>query len=244
MLYKLGRKAVKRDSRQLMLRDYLTPALPAAPAVCDWTKGVVNWGMMLNDTLGDCTIAGCAHAVQVWTLNSAGVYAGMVTIPDSAIEQAYSAWDGYVPGDPSTDTGGVELDVLNDWRKNGFAGHNLMAFADPSVSNQMEIQQSIYLFGGLYIGFQVPSDINEAPGSTWDVSDAPIEGGHCVYIAGYDPEGLTVISWGSIYRMTWAFWQKYVDEAHALLSPDWLVNNVDPAGVNLVQLQADLAAIR
>jgi len=39
----------------------------AAAATCcrDWTKGITEWGMMMNDTLGDCTIAGVGHAVQV-----------------------------------------------------------------------------------------------------------------------------------------------------------------------------------
>lgn len=52
---KLGRKAVKTDSRTLKLAKY-TLALPAAPATCDWTKGITAWGAMLNDQLGDCLI--------------------------------------------------------------------------------------------------------------------------------------------------------------------------------------------
>ena len=55
---KLGRKAIKTDSRTLALGRYLTPAVPPPPAAADWTKGIARWGMMLNDTLGDCTIAG------------------------------------------------------------------------------------------------------------------------------------------------------------------------------------------
>src|SRR6516165_9791606 len=94
---KLGRKAVKTDSRTLMLGNYLAPTLPPPPAAYDQTKGVTGWGMMMNDTLGDCTIAGVGHAIQVWTVNGAGIQ----TVPDSTIEQFYSKWDGYVPGDPS-----------------------------------------------------------------------------------------------------------------------------------------------
>src|ERR1035438_8289552 len=79
---KLGRKAIKTDTRTLMLGDYLTPALPPPPAAADWTKGQTSWGMMMNDTLGDCTIAGVGHAVQVWTANTSGI----VTVPDPTIE--------------------------------------------------------------------------------------------------------------------------------------------------------------
>ena len=126
---KLGRKAIKTDSRTLALGRYLTPSLPPPPPAYDWTKGITAWGMMLNDTLGDCTIAGCGHAIQVWTANTGS----MVTVPDATIESYYEKWDGYVPGNPSTDNGGIELDVLNDWQKQGFAGNTLMAFADPKA---------------------------------------------------------------------------------------------------------------
>ena len=78
---KLGRKAIKTDSRTLAFGDYLTPGLPPPPPSADWTKGITSWGMMLNDTLGDCTIAGAAHAIQVWTANTGS----MVTVPDSTI---------------------------------------------------------------------------------------------------------------------------------------------------------------
>ena len=42
--------------------------------------------------------------------------------------------------------------------------------------------------------------------------------------------------------MTTAFWMEYCDEAHALLSKDWLDAKGSPAGFNLAQLQADLRA--
>src|SRR5580658_8869232 len=57
---KLGKKAPKIDSRTLRLAKYLT-AVPPPPASCDWTKGVTEWGMMLNDALGDCTCAAIGH---------------------------------------------------------------------------------------------------------------------------------------------------------------------------------------
>jgi hypothetical protein len=160
---KLGRKAIKTDSRTLAFGDYLTPALPPPPPAADWTKGIASWGMMLNSALGDCTIAGVGHAVQVWTANTGS----MVTVPDPTIESYYEQWDGYVPGNPGTDNGGVELDVLNDWQKTGFAGHALLAFADPEPSSLVEIQQSIALFGGVYIGLALP--LTAQTQEVWDV---------------------------------------------------------------------------
>ncbi len=98
---KLGRKAIKTDSRTLKLGKYLTPSLPTPPASADWTKGITSWGVMLNDTLGDCTIAGCGHAVQVWTANTGHE----VTLPNATIEKYYEKWDGYKsPANPQPTT--------------------------------------------------------------------------------------------------------------------------------------------
>jgi hypothetical protein len=242
---KLGRKAIKTDSRTLKLAKYLTPALPPPPPAKDWTNGITGWGMMLNDQLGDCTIAGAAHAVQVWTANSGKI----ATVPDATIEKTYEQWDGYVPGQPNTDNGGVELDVLNDWQKGGFAGHKLVAFADPQFTNLDQIRQSIALFGGVYIGLGLP--LTAQTQDVWDVvpkggakAKPNSWGGHCVFVPKYDQKTFTCITWGQLKTMTVAFWQKYCDEAHTLLGQDWLAKKVSPAGFNQAQLMADLAAIR
>jgi hypothetical protein len=242
----LGRKAVKTDTRTLMLARY-TAALPAPPPTCDWTNGITDFGVMLNQTLGDCTIAGCGHAIQISGLNSGYTYAGE-TLADGVIQEAYSTWDGYVPGDPSTDNGGVELDVLNNWRKSDLGGHHLLGFADPVVSNLAAVKQAISLFGGVYIGFNVPQSVMDSADDTtvlWDVTgDNTIIGGHAVYVPKYDADGtLTCISWGKLYRMSAAFWTQFVDEAHALLLATWIKNNKTPSGFDLAGMQADLAAI-
>jgi len=241
----LGRKAIRTDSRTLALADYLTPKLPPPPAAVDWTKGIASWGMMLNDKLGDCTIAGAAHAVQVWTANTTGI----VTVPDATVESYYEKWDGYVPSDPTTNRGGIELDVLNDWKKSDFAGHKLLAFADPKFSNLVEIRQSIALFGGVYIGIAMP--ITAQKQDVWDVvpkgganAKPGSWGGHCVYVPKYDAKGFTCITWGMQKTMTVAFWKKYCDEAHTLLCQDWITVKGSPSGFNQTQLMTDLGAIK
>lgn len=242
---KLGRKAIRTDTRTLMLARYLKPGLPAPPPACDWTKGITGWGMMLNDRLGDCTIAGVGHAVQVWTANNGGIK----TVSDNTIESYYEKWDGYVPTEPNTDNGGIELDVLTDWQKQGFAGHVLTAFADPQVSNLDEIRHSIAMFGGVYIGVALP--LTAQTQDVWDVvkgggakAKKGSWGGHCVFVPKYDKKGFTCITWGQPKTMTVAFWQAYVDEAHTLLGKDWLTSKGSVAGFNKKALLADLAAIR
>ena len=242
---RLGRKAVKTDSRTLMMASYLTPSLPPPPPAKDWTKGIANWGMMLNDKLGDCTIAGAAHAVQVWSANTGTE----VTVSDDTVQSYYQQWDGYVPGQPNTDNGGVELDVLNDWQKQGFADNKLLAFIDPKPSNLVQIRQSITLFGGVYIGLALP--LTAQSQDVWDVvktggakAKPGSWGGHCVFVPKYDQHGFTCITWGALKTMTLAFWKKYCDEAHPLLDQQWLTAKGSPDGFDQNQLLTDLNAIK
>ena len=242
-----GKKPARFDKRTLKFGSYLTPALPTPPPRVDWTRGFnIDWSMLLNDSLGDCTEAAKGHGLQVWGLCNGR----MVTVPDSTVLAAYEANAGYVPGDASTDQGENELDTLNAWRKNGFGGAALSAYAAIDPRTFAHVQQGIYLFGFAYIGFSVPQSAMDqnAAGETWDVigNDGGIQGGHAVIVPMYDARAnlLTCITWGQRQQLTWAFWQKYVTESYVLLSPAWLgKRGVDPSGFDLAALQADLAAV-
>jgi hypothetical protein len=131
---KLGKRPRRRDARTLKMARYLTTTLPAAPASVDYTRGIAYFGTMLNDQLGCCTIAAVGHAVQVWTVNALG---RELTVPDAAILNYYEKWDSYNPSDPTTDQGGVELDVLNNWRQQGFDGEPLDAFVAIGLGNSI-----------------------------------------------------------------------------------------------------------
>ena len=242
---KLGRRGVRRDARTLQLGKYIA-GLAAPPTSCDFTGGLTNFGMLLNDRLGCCTVSGAGHGTQVWSLN-ANVE---LTVTDAEVLAAYEAWCGYNPADPSTDNGGVELDVLNLWRKQGFAGAALNAYCAVDVSNQLLLQQAIATFGGLYIGFEVPNYIMDNVPQLWDApqpgQDTSIDGGHCVFVCGYrhDPtHGLVLkfISWGAVYEMTWGFWAQYGDESYALVNTAYIGPN-NP--IDMPALEADIANIQ
>ena len=201
---------------------------------------------MLNDNLGDCVEAAKGHAEQIWTLCNGR----MVTVPDSTILTNYEANAGYVPGDSSTDNGEVELDSLTAWRKAASGLAPLTAFAAINPQTLLHVQQGIFLFGLAFIGFQVPQSAMDqnAVGQTWDVvaKDGGIVGGHAVVIPMYDAPSntLTAITWGQRQKLTWAFWQRYVDEAYILLSPSWMnKGGFDPSGFDLATLQADLKSV-
>ena len=240
-MMKLGKLPAKFSPYALRMSKYVDTAY-VPPAFVDHTPyGFTNWGMMLNDQLGDCTIAACAHALQVFT-------GGKLTEPDKTVLRYYEQWCGYNPMQPWTDQGGVELDVLNFWQKQTFDGHVLQGFVQPQPQNWLHVAHSIAEFGGVYIGFQVPQSAMDqfSAGQVWDVvpDDGGIVGGHAVFCPAYhtlDPfvdkkTTITCITWGQKQKMTMDFWLKYCDESHTLLASAW-----EPAGVNLAGLRADLA---
>ena len=104
-------------------------------------------------------------------------------------------------------------------------------------------------FGGLYAGVALPVSAQRQTGWTWDVTSATPKdfgswGGHAIPIVAYDSAGLTCVTWGTLQKMTWAFWDAYVDEAYACLTPDWIAaDGKAPSGFDLASLQADLSLI-
>jgi hypothetical protein len=230
--------------------------IPPPPVAVDYTVGMPdNLGMMMNDTLGDCTCAAAYHALQVWTFNTQGAE-GMVTEPDSDVEKLYELACGYKPAQGGEGPGGNEQKVLTYLMKKGApagpAGKTrlkIAAFLEVDPRNTDDVKSTIANCGVAYIGFQVPQFLmpaNAAPPATWDVqsTDTNIIGGHAVVLAGYDANGARVISWGQYYTMTWAFFAQYVDETYAIADAMWInTKGTTPGGLTLAQLEAQMQAL-
>ena len=259
--FKLGRLARSHDKRIPMLHTLMTSAgIAPQPVVAsvDYTQGMPpNLGMMLNDTLGDCTCAAYYHAIQVWTYNALGVQQ-MATEPDIDVEELYEQACGYKPSHGGEGPGGNEQHVLTFILKKGApfgpAGqqrHRINAFVEVDVKNTDNIKRTINDCGVAYIGFNVPQYImppGQNPLPVWDVepaADNTIVGGHAVVLAGYNAAGARVISWGGYYTMTWAFFAKFVDEAYAIADPDWIsAKKTTPGGLSLQQLEQAMQALK
>jgi hypothetical protein len=145
--------------------------------------------------------------------------------------------------------------VLDYWRKTGFGGHQIMAYAQVDVSNMEQVRQALDLFGSVYIALELP-DFAVMEGEDWlkipwnlptksSGGTAPDDNnGHCVPLVGYDKHGFSTVTWGAGKSMNDAFFNAYCVEAYAAISPDWLnAQGQAPPGLNLSALQADLAQL-
>jgi hypothetical protein len=240
---KLGKLPVRVDVRTLRLARYVDrAALPAGPASLNLTAHVPDWPMYANDRLGDCTCAAAGHMIEAWTA-AAGSF---VEITGRSVVDAFEHVKVVDPG--TGEEGAVELDVLKYWRKTGIGDHRIGAFASVSLVDHGLVRAAAYLFGGLYLGLALPMTAQEQEVWDWTGSlTGPARpgswGGHAVDVVGYTDAGLEVVTWGALKELTWAFWDRYVDECYCILSPDFLRAGKSPNGFDLKALEADLALV-
>ena len=241
---RLGRLPVATDVRTLRLAQYVDrSALPPAPPEMDISRAVYEWPMYANDRIGDCTTAAAGHMIEAWTAAATGT---PVVVSERDVLVAF---DHVKQVDPFTgEEGAIELDVLRYWRKTGIGEHRVGAFARVSTADRELVRIAAYLFGGLYIGLALPltaqrQDAWDWTGSLTGPATPGSWGGHAVDVVAYDDTGLTIVTWGALKRMTWAFWDRYCDEAYCLISDDFLRNGRAPNGFDAAALRADLALV-
>jgi hypothetical protein len=240
--YRLGRQPNDPRKARLRLSSYLTAA-PAPPPVADWLSGVASWPMLGNDTIGDCTAAGAAHAAQAVNFYGQGKTAA-VSLADTIA--MYSAISGYTPKDPASDVGATLQDALGYWRKTGIGGNKISAFVQIDAADLATVRMCIATFGFVYAGMNFPGSAMDQfdAGKPWSVVRSSIDGGHCVPLGAYDARSFSCVTWGRQQSMTVDFYQRYVDETWACVDLDWLRSTgSSPAGLNVAALNADFLAL-
>ena len=232
---KLGRMPSRRDRRTLRLGNYIPSALPVQPAEVHWEKVVPadGWGVMGNDSFGNCVICCAAHIILSIHAAAMGDTKRISDDEVIALSRTMGALDGY-----------NILDRLNYWRKTGMWGHKIWAFASIDPHDHEAVKLAVNEFGAVDFGVNLPIAWRDS--STWETGNGRSYrpgswGGHSVPAVGYSADGLAVVSWGEVIPMTWLAWDEYVDEAYASILPDWLAKEgVTPSGIDLPRLRADL----
>jgi hypothetical protein len=125
------------------------------------------------------------------------------------------------------DTGLIVLDSLNLWRHKGWKVgkrvYRIQAFAEVDYKNHTQVRQGIFSDVGIGFGVQLPkaAQAQIQAGQPWDVTTGPNAkpgswGGHYVLVPGYTRKGPVCVTWGRKQQMTWAWLDKYCDEAYAI----------------------------
>jgi hypothetical protein len=242
MTYCFGKLPKKSDYRTLLFKNF-SEALPLPPPsfsnldrvyaalkVSDPTK---LFPMDGNDTKGDCTFAGRAHAITTFQ----GIIGKLNVMPSAAVVAAYLKWT------KGQDIGANELDLLTDWRKHSFGADKILGFASVQSHNHVHVQQAIQLFGGCYLGFQCQENViaDFEAHRPWTPGKLTNEG-HAVWAVDYDPDTVTVLTWGGVQKGTWPWWDECVDESYAILPPEAKNPSFAP-GFDIAKFEAALSAV-
>jgi len=248
-MLKLGKKPATYDRRDLQFLHYRIGPLPPRPAQFGHENliGADAWGMLGNDAVGDCVWAGADHETMLWTAEAGNP--ATFTAGDAIAD--YAAVTGYNPDDPSTDQGTDVRQALKYRQQTGVidaAGnrHKIGAYLALEPGNVDHLLEALYLFGAVGIGFQVPQSAMDQfnAGQPWSVVHGRQEilGGHYVPLVA-ERGNLVCVTWGRLQQMTVQFYEKYCDEAWAILSTEMLKGGVSPEGFDQTQLLADLARL-
>lgn len=168
-----------------------------------------------NDRYGDCTVAAAAHMI---TIHEA--FGGrQVIATESDVVKLYFKLGN------NRDNGLMLSTVLQAWRAGILGGYKIEASCNVNVNaaDLKQVKQAIQYMGSVYVGFltthdTVPQFQNKQP---WTVTGSRTEGGHCVVVTGYDDakQEFECLTWGGIQRASYAWWRQYVDECHAVVTP-------------------------
>lgn len=236
---KLGKLPAFHNPRLPKLAHYLKAGrLPEIPPLYAWEgiSKIKEFGMMANDTHGDCVVAGAAHYIQLAT-----ALKGTAWRPtNEQIVELYFKLTG------GSDSGLVEDTFLSYWQANGLWGHNLLGRVSINPQNLEEVHAAIYLFGAVMSGIELPAAAQHEP-SVWRGPNDAVGantpgswGGHCTLWPGYGRAGFAQITWGKILWMDNAFAHQYTSELYALVLEDWVKNGKSPNGFAKDELLADL----
>lgn len=229
-LPKLGKRPAIHDDRTIKMASLFKKRVKMPPLSYNFDEA--NKGcdtpMFLNDVLGDCVIAGRAHMTRRLELIEQG---SVINVSDDEVKRQYFSETG------GNDSGLNMLKSLKCWRKSGWIAakslYYIHAFASIATSNKVHIAKAIYHLSGVYAGFDLPVSAQKQIGSVWKVttgkdSVAGSWGGHCIYIYGYNKDGLECVTWGARQKMTWDWFNKYCDEAYGVVDSidKWMTNTV------------------
>lgn len=172
--------------------------------------------MLLNDRLGDCTIAAFLKLVAI-LLTIAGRPIPRDLLTDATALRLYEQWDGYVAGQQNTDQGGDPREVLKAGQKIGVDGVKVGMFAAVPTDDLAAIKAALRAHGALYSALYLPDDYDRM-GFRWIVQRGnkpdPNEG-HAVVVVMFGGK-FFALTWGGVATVSPSFLTGYFAQHFAV----------------------------
>lgn len=224
----LGKAQYVHDERSLMMAKFVLPAVHT-PERFDFDHDRYPFAnpMWGNDHYGDCVIATeSAHILRLQRIESRRT-------PKVFSSDAIARYLKLTGGQ---DNGLEIIMAMRDWHNSGYdtayknRNYKIAAYGELDPEDGLQLRTSCYLLHGIHFGFWLPTaaqamtrngiwDYQGQTGPEWQPGSW---GGHCVYSKKFDPDSMSVLTWGREVQVSNSFIQKYADEAWAV------VDSLDP----------------
>jgi hypothetical protein len=256
-----GRVSYKHDERTLKLRDIINELdkVKKIPAQHNWGNRIKpdhNWGDYGNLKLNNCTFVTAAYLLMIWkSYKEDRIYRpGVKQIVNDYSKLIKDNRKGGKSINTLLNEGGKPIEaikVLKHWRKKGIDGHKIVAFAKLTFNHKKdqkeELKRAVYLYGGCYIGINIPRSVEKQwqQNKKWTIVPGLPRGdarrklwfSHALLVTGYNEKELRVVTFGKEEIMTWAFYEKYVDEAYAVFDENFLKARKTPSKLKVKDLK-------
>ncbi len=247
--YCYGAILAQPDAIQLKVSEFAdVDKLPTPPKVFGHGLNLV-FGMLGNNAVGDCVIAGAMHEEMAW-----GSEIGIVPPfnAQAAIDE-YSAITGYTRGNILTDRG-TDMGVAARYRRktglkdvNG-TRHQISAYLQIDHRNLDHVLTAAYCLGATGVGVAITmSDEHQfSQGIPWTpVLFSPMKGMHYVPILGRNSHGnYLLVTWGRLHAATPEWMHNRIGQALVYLSEvPFGKSGKTPDGFNLADLQHVIARL-
>jgi hypothetical protein len=251
---KLGKTPAREGAVKLKFKEFVTkeakttfPKVPAKFGHEDLFLAKA-WGMLGNDSYGDCVFAGAAHETMLWNK----LAKRDVRFDSKSVLSDYSALTGFNINDPQNTDNGTDMQKAAKYRQDtgiidaDGVRHKVGAYLALDPGNTRELYMAVFMLGAVGIGFEFPSSAMGQfnRGHPWSVTrGASIDGGH--YVPAFAKRAnIVTVTWAQTQGMTVAFLKKYNDESVAYVSEEMLTNGKSVEGFDIQALRDALRDIK
>ncbi len=244
MIYKTG-LLPSPEPPALQLRTYLLPQhLPAVPAVFGHQNAYPwnAWGMLANDKVGDCAVAGAMHCCMLWNKT----HGRDIFFTDRDARGDYYTITG------GEDTGMDMVTAARFWRNSGFRDsqanrHKIAAYMAVDPKNLEHVYTAAYLFDAVGLGVKITSGAESQffYGHPWaNVPGDKVIAYHYVPLIGRVANGnAIVVTWGRAQEVEQSWLGANLQECIAMVSEEDLMLGKSEEGFDISALLDDLGMI-